>query len=99
MWGPFPSGQFAKAGASPFQHLEPGRRYTVAQPFADFDGEAHPAGESWTYLGYNFVPYDDGLSLFVSLDGTQEWQIRLCWRPENQGAIIDALGDHVRPAA
>lgn len=98
MWGPFPSGQFAKAGANPFHHLEPGRRYAVALAFADFDGADHPVGESWTYLGYNFVPYDDGLSLFVSLDGTQEWQIRLCWRPDDQGPVIDALDTHVAPA-
>jgi hypothetical protein len=30
--------------------------------FTDFDGKLHPVGESWTYLGKNFVPYHDGLS-------------------------------------
>ena len=69
----------------------------MARPFTDHDGDLHPAGESWTYLGHNFVPYHDGLSLFVSLDGAQEWHIRLRWRPEDQGPIIDGLGDYLEP--
>jgi hypothetical protein len=43
------------------------------------------------------MPYDDGLSLIVSLDGISEWHIRLQWRRETQGGIIDHLGDYVRP--
>jgi hypothetical protein len=38
-----------------------------------------------------FLPYEDGLSLFVHLDEGAERQIRLQWRKEEQGAIIDAL--------
>jgi Domain of unknown function (DUF3601) len=66
--------------------------------FTDFDGKLHPVGESWTYLGKNFVPYHDGLSLFVSLDSKREWQIRLQWLPEGQGPIIDDLAAYVRLA-
>ena len=36
--------------------------------------------------------------LFVSLDGEREWQIRLQWRKDAQGPIIDALEDYVGPA-
>jgi len=43
-------------------------------------------------------PYEDGLSLFVSIDGVSEWHIRLQWRPEQQGAIIDNLSHYVRQA-
>jgi hypothetical protein len=82
----------------PFKHLEVGARYIVVREFVDYDKDLHPAGETWTYLGYNFVPYHDGLSLFVSLDGVQEWQMRMQWIPEEQGAIISALEDHVHPA-
>ena len=78
-----------------FGPLAAGTRYRVTQPFIDFDGDRHEAGESWTFLGSNFAPHDDGLSLFVSLDGAREWHIRLCWRPEDQGAIIDRLGDYL----
>jgi hypothetical protein len=80
----------------PFMHLETGARYRVVNPFRDFDGEVHPAGESWVFLGHSFLPYDDGLSLFVSLDGKAERQIRLQWRPEAQGDVIEGLSRYVQ---
>ena len=82
-----------------FAHLVVGGRYAVVKEFTDFDGLAHPVGESWWYLGKNFVPYHDGLSLYVSPDGQRAWQIRLQWLPEGQGQIIDDLESYVRPAA
>src|ERR1044072_6407397 len=98
MYGPCPPGHFtARGGTDDFQQLCVGRAYRVTQAFADYDGDLHAVDERWTYLGHNFVPYHDGLSLFVSLDGRQEWQIRLSWRPEDQGPVIDALGDYLAP--
>ena len=81
----------------PFKHLRPGARYEVVVPFVDYDGDTHPEGEVWTYLTHSFLPYDDGLSLFVRVDGDKEWQIRLQWLPESQAAVIDQLERHVRP--
>lgn len=81
----------------PFKHLKPGTRYRVAAPFTDYDGGLHPEGESWVFVGHSFLPYDDGLSLFVSSDGKAVRQIRLQWRPETQGAIIDDLERLVLP--
>ena len=78
--------------------LKAGRRYRVLRAFTDFDGDAHPPGEEWTFLGTSFLPYDDGLSIFVSLDGVREWQIRMQWRPEAQGGVLDSLSSHVGPA-
>jgi len=75
--------------------LHPGHSYRVTQAFRDYDGTIHPLGEQWTYLGYNFLPYDDGLSLFVSLDGEQEWHIRMQLRPEEQGPIVHDLSLYV----
>jgi hypothetical protein len=45
------------------------------------------------------LPHDDGLSLFVSLDGDREWHIRLQWRDDQQGPLIDRLEDYIRKAA
>lgn len=96
MHGPFPAGRWTRHIApAPFGHLVPGRRYRVIRAFRDYGGVDHEQGESWTFLGSNFAPYDDGLSLFVSLDGTSEWHIRLRWTAEDQGAVIDALEDHL----
>ena len=37
------------------------------------------------FLGHSFLPYEDGMSFFVSIDGINEWHLRLQWRPEEQG--------------
>jgi hypothetical protein len=79
----------------PFQHLTVGQRYLVAKPFTDYDQHTHEAGEVWTFLGSNFSPHEDGLSLFVSRDEADEWHIRLSWRPDEQGPVIDGLDAHI----
>ena len=98
MDGPFPAGTYTAANPqTEFGPLVAGRRYRVARAFTDYDKFLHPVGESWIFLGKHFSPYDDGLSLFVSLDGAGEWHIRLSWRPDDQGPIIDSLGDYLLP--
>ena len=100
MYGPRESGTWTSGGGLDPRHafLQSGRRYRVLREFTDFDGDAHRAGEEWTFLGSNFVPYEDGLSLFVSKDGVSEWQIRMQWRPEAQGPVLDRLDAYVGPA-
>lgn len=80
-----------------FAHLEPGQRYRVIKAFKDFDGQDHPVGETWTYIDTAFLPYDDGRSIFVSLEGTREWHIRMQDRAEEQGPILDHLRDYIAP--
>src|SRR5690606_15598829 len=53
---------------SSHQFLHAGHRYRVIRGFRDFDGDEHPPGERWIFHGSSFLPYDDGLSLFVSID-------------------------------
>ena len=74
--------------------LRPNATYCVTAAFVDFDGQTHPVGERWRFLRKNFLPYDDGLSLFV--DVGREIQIRLQCREEEQGGIVDAFSDYVR---
>ena len=54
--------------------------------------------ETWTFLRYAFLPYEDGLTLFVRSPDGRENEVRLQWRPESQGAVIDALDGYVTPA-
>lgn len=79
---------------SGFTHMVPDRSYRVARPFTDFDGRMHAVGDLWTYKGESFLPYDDGLSLFVSING-REAQIRMRVAPEDQGPIIDRFADYL----
>lgn len=91
-----PKGAYSSHGVGQsYLHLEPGVRYRVRKEFKDFDRELHPVGETWWFIGTAFLPYDDGRSLFVSLDGEREWHIRMQDRPEEQGEILDHLWEYV----
>ena len=100
LYGPRDRGHWTADGHLEARHafLDAGKRYRVIREFTDFDGDVHREGERWTFLGSSFLPYDDGLSLFVSLDGVREWQIRMQWRPEAQGTVLDTLSSYVGPA-
>ena len=73
-----------------YAHLVPGKRYRVVKAFTDFDRDEHPVGKEWTYIGTAFLPYDDGRSQFVSMNGQQELHIRMQDRAEEQGPVLDS---------
>lgn len=77
-------------------NLLPGKDYTVIKSFTDFDGMVHAIGETWTYQGTHFLPYDDGLTLHVLINN-KEVVYRLQWREEEQGEIIDNFKKYVEP--
>ena len=98
MFGPRPAGFWSGHHPSPkHQFLTLGLRYRVVKEFEDFDRDRHLISEEWVFMGHSFLPYEDGMSFFVSLDGAQEWHIRLQWRPEQQGSVLDALDEYLQP--
>ena len=74
--------------------LLPGKSYKVTKAFEDYDGITHAVGESWRFISKDFLPYEDGLSLHVKSNG-QNVTLRLQWRAETQGEIIDSFSDFV----
>ena len=48
-------------------------------------------------LRTSLLPYDDGLSIFVEDEPGQQRQIRMQWRDEAQGPVIDNLKDYLQP--
>lgn len=74
--------------------LTPGNYYRVVASFEDFDGKTYSVGESWKFLKKVFLPYNDGLSLFIESEG-KEFQIQLQWRSESQAKIIEEFSDSV----
>jgi hypothetical protein len=74
--------------------LIPGKEYRVVAEFADYDGLPHSSGEQWHFVGKNFLPYDDGLTLYIERDG-REVPFRLQWRREAQADVIDNFSDFV----
>jgi hypothetical protein len=46
-----------------------GKTYLVIADFVDYDGLAHKVGENWSFVGHDFLPYDDGLTIYIVRDG------------------------------
>lgn len=91
-----PKGAYSSRGVGHgYLHLLPGKRYRVVKAFTDFDRQEHPVGEEWIYIGTAFLPYDDGRSIFVSVDGEREWHIRMQDRAEEQQPVLDSLKEYV----
>ena len=95
MVGPKPRGFWSRIGPRDYRTLRVGKRYRVTRAFVDFDGAEHAVGEEWTFVGHNYSAYDSGLSLFVSLDGEEEWHIRMLDYPDAQQPILERLGDYL----
>lgn len=74
--------------------LVPGKTYRVVKEFLDYDDLLHSPGETWTFAGKNFPPYDDGLTIHTEHHGSRG-VFRLQWRPEAQAAIIDCFSEFV----
>ena len=102
MTGPKPRGHWSSQGGpncgSAHELLSSGRSYVVVTEFTDFDGDVHRVGETWVFVGFCFLPHDDGMSFFVATDLESEWHIPLQWRPERQGAVLDNLAAYLEPA-
>ena len=79
---------------SGFTHMVPDRTYRVVQSFTDFDGRVHAVGDRWTFRGESFLPYDEGLSLFVTIND-REQQVRMRLFPEDQGPLVDNFKDYL----
>lgn len=78
--------------------LIPGRTYKVVKSFIDYDNNLHPIGETWIYIGTDFVPYHDGLTLHVLKDGASaEIVYRFLWDVAGQAEIIESFSDYVEP--
>ena len=80
-----------------YQHLIPGSWYQIAKTFHDFDDLPRPRGTIFRYLGYRFLPYDDGLTLFVSFGDGNESTIRLQWRSGSQAEVLEDFRIYVEP--
>jgi hypothetical protein len=76
--------------------LVPGQVYQVVVEFQDYTGQTHPAGETWRYVGKNFLPYEDGLTLWVEELGGPRRALQLQWRAETQAQIIDRFSEYVQ---
>ena len=81
-----------------YDHLQSGGKYTIVKSFKDYDNYSYEEGNEIEFIGSNFVPYEDGLSLFVKYK-QREKQIRLQLRPEAQQEIAHNLKEYLVPVS
>lgn len=79
-------------------HLVAGGRYRLARAFKDFDGVEHSVGETWWFLGHDYLPHDDGHTFHVRYDDGSDRSFRMCGAPEDQGSILSRFVEYVVPA-
>ena len=77
------------------RHLKIGSRCKVAQAFTDYDGAVHPVGETWRFAGAAFLPYEDGYTFYVSVDGIHETKFRMQDWPETQGHFFANVDTYI----
>ncbi|TLU61637.1 DUF3601 domain-containing protein [Thalassotalea litorea] len=70
--------------------LKKGRSYEVIKAFRDFKNMPYEVGDRLKFIGFEFVPYESGLSLFFDKNGVER-QLMLCVRPEFQQQIAHNL--------
>jgi hypothetical protein len=66
-----------------------GERYRVIKPFSDADGDDHPVGEEWLFIGIKFSKFDDELMICIQLSSQDEAIIPLIWREDGQQEVIE----------
>ena len=75
--------------------LVPAERYRVVQEFQDYDRHVHRPGEEWYFLGYDFLAYDSGYTLYIAFFSDQTGVIRMQDHPEAQERILRNLEQYV----
>ena len=73
-----------------------GERYRVTKAFRDGDGDEHPVGEEWIFLGSDFSIYDNMRLLQVSLTLGQVWIFPLFTDRERQKALAESFYTYVQ---
>ncbi|GAB2529928.1 DUF3601 domain-containing protein [Microbulbifer agarilyticus] len=75
--------------------LKKGCSYEVIKAFRDYRSMPYDVGDRMTFIGFNFVPYESGLSLFFDKNGVER-QLMLCVRPEFQQKIANNLIEYFK---
>lgn len=77
--------------------LVPGVRYRIENSFRDVDSKLLAAGEEWTFVGYDFFPYDAGYTLFAESKHGTCVIMRLQDHEQEQAGILRAFDQFVSP--
>ncbi|WP_064669307.1 DUF3601 domain-containing protein [Vibrio nigripulchritudo] len=73
--------------------LKAPNEYRIIKQFKDYCGITYEIGTKLKFIGSNFVPYENGLSLFFDNNGVEQ-QIMLCVSSEFQQSIAHNLEEY-----
>ncbi|MCP4137390.1 MAG: DUF3601 domain-containing protein [bacterium] len=93
MEGPKPKGTWRNPSPT-YEIFHRNWTFSVIKEFKDYEGDLHKIGEKWVFLGFHFFGKDAELSLFVSLDGENEWRFKLQNKKNSQGEIFSAFHEY-----
>ncbi len=78
-----------------YQHLIKGKKYIISKQFQDYDYKIHNIDTVIEFLGYNFFPYDAGLTLLFNREASK-YVIRLRLDQEDsQNEINENLEQYI----
>ncbi|HEX5106656.1 MAG TPA: hypothetical protein VFV87_22705 [Pirellulaceae bacterium] len=100
MKGPFIRGShrgITRIAPGPWEEhiLIRGHRYRVVKEFKDEDGDLHPIGEDWVFVGSLFSPHDELMLVVVRTRPVFEWEFELEWRSSERDNVVEHFGDYV----
>lgn len=76
------------------RYLLPGIQYTVVREFRDVSGNTHPAGETWTFLGWN-LSRGYANQFIVRSDSGAESMFSLSYRQQEQSVVLANFENYV----
>ena len=78
------------------EHLVPGKKYRVMQPFLDAAKSVHRAGETWTYQGYVPSGFSGATAIFIVRDNGVEDSFGIDWESSENNLGLDNLKDYIQ---
>lgn len=79
-------------------HLIANQKYKLIKEFVDYDGKAHPVGETWTFVKTDYNAYHEGLIVSVyGKDASDKKGFRLQWIEGEQKDTIENFKEYVEP--
>jgi hypothetical protein len=102
MRGPFKNGTLGNLVTQSQGHWEKrnlirNQRYEVVKPFLDSDGDEHPVGEEWCFIGSMFSKFDDEITICVRVMSGEEWKFSLIWKQNKQTDVIEHWREYLKP--
>jgi hypothetical protein len=95
MTGPYKPGTSARPEWLGQYFLVCNQRYRVLKAFFDTDGDEHPVGEEWRFVGNTINNYDSEVTFVVRCANGDEWQFILGDEPDRQHEVLAHIAEYL----